>query len=173
MPEESCWENLRQNPGTKMNLLDTYGTYKLILISFLTAFVAGACNQGTKVEAQLPLTTESDSACYLFVQNRDSIKMLIRNSDGKVKGDLSFLFYEKDKSRGSIDGEMKGDTLFANYTFTSEGTLSSRQVAFLQNHDSFVMGSGEALNTEDKDVFRNPRHIQFNGGVILRKVACN
>jgi hypothetical protein len=67
---------------------------------------------------------------------------------------------------------MKGDTLFANYTFTSEGMLSYREVAFLKKENSFLLGSGEIMNTGNRDVFRNREEIEFSDRVLLKNVAC-
>lgn len=67
---------------------------------------------------------------------------------------------------------MKGDTLFANYTFASEGVLSYREVAFLKKEDSFLMGSGAIMTAGNREVFKSRREIEFSDRVILRNADC-
>lgn len=118
------------------------------------------------------IPTASGSTCYLFAQNRDTIALTLSVNEGMVHGLLSFLFYEKDKSRGTVEGEMKGDTLIVGYEFTSEGTLSYRQVAFLKKDTVLIMGSGEILNRDNQEVFKDPSKIDFTGGVVLHQTPC-
>lgn len=111
--------------------------------------------------------------CYLFVQDRDTIKLALESVEGKIKGKLAFRFFEKDDSRGVIDGAMYGDTLLATYAFTSEGLMSYREVAFLRREDSFVMGSGQILNRGNRDVFKSPELIEYGSEIVLRRVNCD
>jgi hypothetical protein len=111
--------------------------------------------------------------CYRFVQGRDTIDLSIIETGGKVKGRLAFRFFEKDKSTGTLDGVMKGDTLFANYAFTSEGMLSNREVAFKKVGDGFSMGSGEILNNGNSDVITDPNALVFSETVVLKNVDCD
>jgi hypothetical protein len=144
-----------------------------LLPGLLIALTMTGCNTATRESSTGNAMLEKDDvACYWQVQGRDTIKLSVQSANGKVDGKLDFLFYEKDKSRGTIAGEMKGDTLFANYRFTSEGTESYRDVAFLKRDDSFVMGYGEILNTGNREVFRNRKDIKFGEMVVLRKVPC-
>lgn len=145
--------------------------YVLILAGVLT-WIFNACNKRDQTQAEQINEPEADSTCYLFVQARDSIKLSLLQQNGKIKGRLHFMFYEKDKSHGTIEGEMKGDTLFANYSFTSEGMLSYREVAFLKRDDSFILGSGEIENSGNTDVFKDHAAIEFSDGVILKNTDC-
>ena len=157
-----------------MNFNHTPSVHTLNLFFFLSVFAMGACQSDKTENAQTNIAPSQDSTCYLYVQNRDSIKLSIQQNEGSVTGTLAFLFYEKDKSRGTLSGEIKGDTLFANYTFTSEGMLSYREVAFLKRDDTFVMGTGQTLNTGNRDVFQNHEGLQFDNGILLKQVpACN
>jgi hypothetical protein len=145
---------------------------EFILIGVLL-LIFSSCKMRDETQAVQINETEADSACYVYVQGRDSIKLSLRQRQGKIRGDLQFGFYEKDKSYGTIEGEMKGDTLFANYSFTSEGTLSSREVALLKRDDSFILGSGDIANSGNTDVFKDRETIEFGDGVILKNTDCN
>ena len=139
---------------------------------FLLAAISACNKRRSEAGDAEKSSTLPDSTCYLFAQNRDTIALSLVSREGIVRGNLAFLFYEKDKSRGTIEGEMKGDTLIAGYEFTSEGTLSFRQVAFLRRDSSLLMGSGEILNTGNREVFKDPKQIDFTGGVVLGETPC-
>lgn len=149
-------------------------TRHILFVSCIVFVVTiNACNrQGSEAGDAEKSSTLHDSTCYLFARNRDTIALSLVSDEGIVRGNLAFLFYEKDKSTGTIEGEMKGDTLIAGYEFTSEGTLSFRQVAFLSRDSFLVMGSGEILNTGNREVFKDPRQIYFADGVVLREMPC-
>lgn len=110
-----------------------------------------------------------DKSCYSFVRDRDTIKLIVTVQENRVEGTLDFNFYEKDKSTGTILGEMEGDTLFADYHFSSEGLSSSRDVAFLREGKSFVMGTGEVQSSGTKEVFKDRKTIRFDSGVVLKE----
>lgn len=43
-----------------------------------------------------------------------------------VTGNLLYHYYQKDRSAGKINGELKADTLFADYIYISEDVESVR-----------------------------------------------
>ncbi len=71
-----------------------------------------------------------------------------------------------------VPGSMKGDTLFAAYTFMSEGTESIREVVFLKTANDFVEGYGDVEEKNDKMIFKNKSGLNFNNNLILKNVAC-
>ena len=143
----------------------------LILMVVLCSGIAG-CNAPRRDDGAANSNIRNPD-CYLFVQDRDTIKLALESVEGKIKGRLAFRFFEKDASHGVLDGEMHGDTLLATYAFTSEGLMSYREVAFLRRADSFVMGSGEILERGNRDVFKSPELIEYDSEVVLRHVNCD
>lgn len=146
-------------------------TIRVVILAGVLLWILGTCKNRDEAQAGPVAETAVDSTCYLFLQARDSIKLSIFEQDGKIRGILKFSFYEKDKSTGTLEGEMKGDTLFATYSFMSEGTLSYREVAFLNKGDSFILGSGGMGNISDTNV-SDQGDIEFDGGVILKNTDC-
>lgn len=149
------------------------------LIFLALAGIAVACNNEstTKENATIKEKTEHASmpapTCYLGVSGRDSIQLtVIRDNEGLVNGELNYLFYEKDKSRGTYSGRMKGDTLFADYTYSSEGMESKREIAFLQQGNTFTEGYGDAMEIQGVMTFKNPYTLQFGKGFVLNQVEC-
>jgi len=132
-----------------------------------------ACNPAEKKPVASMRTGDASPECFLYVQGRDSIKLSMVQEKGAIQGRLAYLFYEKDKSMGTIEGHMRGgDTLFVNYSFTSEGMYSNRELAFLKKEDCLLMGTGEILNHGNSDVFKNPAEIEFSESVVLKKISC-
>ncbi len=84
---------------------------------------------------------------------------------------LTHNFYEKDKNTGTIQGELKGDTLIADYSFVSEGVSSVREVVFLKKGSELVEGYGDADQVDNKLVFKNRSTLNFSG-ITLKPTAC-
>ena len=112
------------------------------------------------------------SNCYIGVIGRDSIFLKIEQFPNVVSGTLEYKFYEKDNNSGEINGKMNGDTLVADYTFSSEGIKSIRQVAFVIKEDLVIEGYGEMEDKNGKMVFKNLQKLNFNTNTNLKKSTC-
>ena len=111
--------------------------------------------------------------CYLGIHKKDTVSMSLNIKGNQVSsGELSYKFFEKDKNEGTLIGEMKGDTLFADYIFMSEGVTSVRQVAFLKNENIYTEGYGDIEENSKKTFFKNTKELKFDGKIILSKVDC-
>lgn len=149
----------------------------LILIAFGTIFIS--CNNKAKVNSEIPVSppapvTETLGVkCYSLLANRDSVSMQLNiNANNEVNGKLTYIPYQKDKSEGTIVGNIKGDTLIADYTFTSEGKSSVRQVVFLKKDSKYIEGSGTVLASNEKTVFTDLTKVKFDGKTVLDEVDC-
>ena len=147
---------------------------KIILAIFVcTAFVS--CKKETsemtpETVAEIPSVEE----CYKGILKEDTITMTIVMKGSQITdGQLSYHFFEKDKSDGTLKGQMKGDTLFANYTFMSEGKQSVREVAFLKQDNAYIEGYGELQESDGKMIFKNPGALKFDSKTILSKAECH
>ena len=139
-----------------------------------------SCNSNTtqssnapKNEVVKPVTLTEPAACYAMITGKDKVLLHITITENKVTGDLVYSFFEKDKNTGTINGEMKGDTLFADYKFMSEGKESNRQVVFLKNGSEYREGYGKINVTTGQPDFTDKAAIKFEGNVILKKTSCN
>lgn len=113
------------------------------------------------------------AGCYAYINTgRDSVLLQLHVAGQTVTGDLAYKLYEKDANTGTIRGEMRGDTLFADYTFASEGSESVREVAFLKKGNRLAEGYGEVEERNGRMVFKNKEKLSFNGGIILESVPC-
>lgn len=148
----------------------------------LTALFS-ACQDNTKIKEKIEEETKLDTkdtsnvslnkACYQFVKNRDTISLNIQQMGKALSGDLSYNFYEKDKSHGKVSGKLIGDTLLMNYMFNAEGTSSIRQVAFLKKGNKLIEGYGDVEERNGSFVFKDIKGLNFNDeGTVLEKTDC-
>ncbi len=149
----------------------------LLLLSVAFAFVS--CKK--EVNEPLPAPTvqeemvanEFEIICYQGIIKSDTINLslqIAKNQD--VKGDLSYLFFEKDKNKGVIVGKMSGDTLKGNYTFMSEGKESFREIVFLRKGKIMIEAYGDVEELANKTVFKDPKKLYFDSATVLSKIDC-
>lgn len=158
---------------------------KIMLFTIInSAFLLACNNQQNPVEQSNQMDNDSVAArvltgtllgeyCYGYTNKKDSVFLHAEISDSTVTGNLSYNFYEKDKSHGTITGKMKGDTLLANYTFMAEGMQSVRQVAFILTDSTAKEGYGEMTELNNKMIFSNPAQITFDKSFVLSKKECS
>lgn len=127
----------------------------------------------TEKEMEQPEVVVSAKDCYLYVKGKDTVKMALVTANGNnVSGDLVYNFYEKDKNSGTVSGMFKGDTLYADYTFQSEGMSSVRETVFIKKGNTLVEGFGEISEKDNKQVFKDKKALKFDGTIVLEKVDC-
>jgi hypothetical protein len=164
-------------------------TMKLIQLSliFTICFLASCNNQSTETPA-IPATSDSSSAdtsqvvenkimvpnvkCYSYQKGKDTVSLKTEHFPNVVAGILLYNFSGKDSNKGEIDGVLHGDTLVADYKFTSEGKLSIRQVAFLLKDSIATEGYGPVEEKDGKMVFKNISTLDFSKGIKLKQVPC-
>lgn len=133
-----------------------------ILASFLGAACGGSRTEGV----------EGTATCYTYTTENDSIMLRLVRRGKSVEGELTYILYEKDINKGTIRGTMEGDTLFADYTFKSEGATSVREVAFVRRGDELVEAFGDVEEQNGKFVFSDPSLLSLNENVVLRESEC-
>lgn len=148
---------------------------KVLLFIFLFPCIIACNNRSASTEP-----TQSDSmqvmipksGCYGHFENRDTILLKMEVFPNVVTGTLKYHLYEKDRNDGTIEGTLQNDTLYADYTFLSEGITSIREVAFLIQHDEIVEGWGDQIEKDGKMVFKDKSHIKFDKGLYFTKIDC-
>ena len=140
----------------------------------LSLAIFASCNTDKKQESatKTEVKTTQTETCYQYAKDSSTIKLNIIMKDDVVTGNLIYDFYQKDKNQGTIKGTLKSDTLFADYTFMSEGIESVREVVFLKTADGFVEGYGEIDDKDGKVMFKNRNTITFANDAILKETAC-
>ena len=155
----------------------------------LTAVVGilGACNSessnnkttdSTEIIAEDTTFTATKAAdqqgqnCYAYTKNKDTVTMTLDVNGEEYTGKLNYKLFEKDKNNGTFAGEMKGDTLIAEYTFDSEGMRSVREIVFLKKDGQFHEGFGEITEKGSKVMFKDRSKLEFGNAIVLAKVPC-
>lgn len=68
-------------------------------------------------------------------QSKDSSFVYLSILGNKVSGEFSWIPFEKDSRRGSLNGIKKGDTIDVVWTFTQEGMEDTLRTVFLLEKD--------------------------------------
>ena len=158
---------------------------KQLFVLLSASLLIASCNNKSK-ENTSTTTTSTDTnnkepemrvqipsiSCYLYVSGKDSVKLRLEKFPNVVTGSLSYLFNEKDKNTGTIDGVLHGDTLIADYTFMSEGKSSVRLVAFLVKDSSVIEGYASVEEKDGKTIFKDLSSLDFGKGTILKRRDC-
>jgi hypothetical protein len=153
---------------------------KIIILSLLFLTLTNCKKKET--EEVIDATTETITAneirdtptteCYVYDADGSKIQLEMTNVDNEVSGILIYELKEKDSNKGTIKGTMNGDTLIANYTFQSEGTESTRQVAFLMKDNQLIEGYGEIVTEGNSIKFKDASTLDYSSNMPLSKVDC-
>jgi glutamine cyclotransferase len=140
----------------------------------LSLVIFASCNTEKKQESttKTEVKTTQTETCYKHTKDSSTIKLSLKINDNMVTGNLLYDYYQKDRSAGKIEGELKSDTLFADYTFVSEGVESVREVVFIKTADGWVEGYGEIDDKDGKVMFKDKSKITFDNNVVLRETTC-
>ena len=140
----------------------------------LSLVIFASCNTEKNQESttKTEVKTTQTETCYQHTKDSSTIRLNVIINDNMITGNLTYDYYQKDKSKGTIKGQLKSDTLFADYTFMSEGVESVREVVFIKTANGWVEGYGEIDDKDGKVVFKNRNKITFDNNVVLKETAC-
>ncbi|MFD2594978.1 hypothetical protein [Sphingobacterium griseoflavum] len=144
---------------------------------FGAIFICAACGHSARQE-QLQTDSLSDSTTlteidyagsYSYEQSGDTVALHLTMQGSKAVGHLTYAWKEKDHNSGSFEGEVKYGVLLANYTFSSEGLTSVREVAFKLDGKTATEGYGDVEERDGKFVFKDSNALDFSQGLVLQK----
>jgi hypothetical protein len=116
---------------------------------------------------------ENSSDCYIYIKNRDTASLKLNITGEELTGELNYKLFEKDSNTGKIAGEIKGDTIIAEYTFDSEGIRSVREVVFVRKDDGNIYeGTGDVVEKDGKMVFKDRSALKFSPTMVFSKTEC-
>jgi hypothetical protein len=152
---------------------------KTNIISAALLLLLISCNKKSEVDTvtigtgrTAPAEVIREKECYQLISNKDTVMLSIVQNADNVNGELVYKLYEKDNNKGTISGIFIGDTLFADYTFKSEGMTSVREAVFVKKGDSLLQGSGEMEEKNNKQCFKQPKALKFENATALTKTNC-
>lgn len=83
-----------------------------------------------------PTEVEATSMCFLRTDgknNKDTTSIELVVKDNNVTGQMNWHPFEKDSRKGALNGTLKGDTVYAVWTFMQEGMQDTIGLQFLIN----------------------------------------
>ena len=134
-------------------------------------FFIAACNGNKGKTANQNATDTVSNAtpeCYIAIFEKDTAYLNIQRTDtAKVQGDLLIKYGSNPKNEGKLAGQFRGDTLFADYTYTV-GTykekINKNPLAFLVKGDSLILGIGQIETYVGRSYFKPGAPIDFDKG---------
>lgn len=155
----------------------------LLIIPILCIITITSCKNETKTdESEMMNSEESDMqadvntpqiACYKFASEKDTVLLQMEQINEEIAGTLSYNYFEKDKNDGTFEGKMIGDTLYADYTFGSEGSVSVREVMFVKKENKLIEGFGEVEEVNGKMKFKDNAKFTLNEKMPLTEINCD
>lgn len=147
---------------------------KRIFLSIAFILVLAACKK-EESKTTLPVSVETKAEapkkeCYSYDVNGNVVELQLEYNSDDVRGTLNYALAEKDTNMGTFIGKIENNFLLAEYTFQSEGTESTRQVAFKFMDGKLVEGYGEV--NEDGTNFKDVTQLKFTSTMPLSKVDC-
>lgn len=158
---------------------------KTLLPAVLITLFAISCNKKTEstvntldssgvfvdTESVADSTLATTTGCYMHVTGNDTLFAQIDDNLGTVTGKLHYKNFQKDSSFGDLLGSSIGDTVKVDYTFQSEGVISTREIWFLKKDGKLYEGIGDFDKSGER--YANYKKIKFEDGHVLSAVNCN
>lgn len=110
--------------------------------------------------------------CYRYANQGDTVTLTLAQVGELYTGALVYQLKEKDRNTGTVKGLMRGNILIADYTFNSEGTKSTRQVAFKKEGSTLVEGYGESVEENGATKFKDINNLNFGSAIVLQETPC-
>lgn len=168
----------KNEPGSFFLAFELHGVIKSrfmtlkILIPVALSLIISCRSHQQKLKESISQPGADSLNCYIYIKHLDTVILKTSDVDGIVTGTLVYNLYQKDKYTGTIQGQMKGDLLIADFSFSSEGVKSVRQVAFKKNGKTFIEGYADMEDKDGKTTFKNIDSLNFRNSIVLRKFSC-
>ncbi|RBL91667.1 hypothetical protein [Chitinophaga flava] len=154
----------------------------LQILSFVAVGALASCGQsGNQSGNQANKNTDSvktpatftEDICYQKANGKDTTILELHKQDTLVVGQLFYNRFEKDKNAGAIAGVIRNNYIFGQYSFMSEGTMSSRPVIFHLVGDKAYEAVTDSINRVGVLVFSNDTTaLKFEAEPLL-KISCD
>ena len=147
---------------------------RIASITFTCALiiVTYGCNSGNQNKQSQADSASTNNVilsreCYLAVDGADTAYLRIENrAKSKVTGTLLINYSGNPNNNGTLSGEFRGDTLFADYTFTigQNKTVNRNPLAFLKDGSRMTLGVGTIETYLGRSYFAKGKPIEFERG---------
>ena len=110
------------------------------------------------------------AGCYIKIIGRDTAILMLEQKGAAFSGKMLYDNYEKDGSRGTVQGKKAGDILKLWYDFNSEGMRSVMEVYFKIENGRLLRGIGDMDVKTDTTYFTTG--INYSDKEAFNKVDC-
>lgn len=103
--------------------------------------------------------------CYEAIYESDTLDLKLNTlKDGKITGNMTMEIEFAPEKVGEIKGEFRGDTLFADYTFThgKNKQIFKNPMAFLKRGNELILGNGSIVTSLGVSYFEKGKPIDFD-----------
>jgi len=152
---------------------------KKIILPALITLLMFSCNttqkqqqKDTKADQHEAKIMIPKSNCFVSISEKDSLWLKIEVFPNVATGMLHYQFYEKDNSKGTLEGKIVNNIFYGDYTYHSEGVQSVQEVAFLLSDSTATEGFGEMVEKDGKMEFKDSTKIDFSKGIKFHRIDC-
>ena len=111
------------------------------------------------------------SGCYMKIIGRDTAILMLEQKGNKLSGKMLYDNYEKDGSRGTVNGTEEKEIIKLWYNFQSEGMHSVMEVYFKKENGRLLRGVGSMDVKTDTTYFTSG--INYSDKEAFNKVDCS
>ncbi|HEX2534289.1 MAG TPA: hypothetical protein VHK69_11160 [Chitinophagaceae bacterium] len=134
---------------------------------------ASEVHQNASVPTGTTSTAIPLNGCYEMVFKRDTARMQLELRDSTITGTLEYRLYEKDRNTGTLKGVVRDSLIVADYTFSSEGSTSVREVVFRIEDTALVPAHGDIEERSGRLVFRDRSRLQYETANPFLRFPCS
>lgn len=119
-------------------------------------------SNGTKVSKEAETSVKSE--CYEAVYENDTVNLKLNTfKNGKITGNMNMKIEFAPEKTGEVKGEFRGDTLFADYTFTQgeNKQVFKNPMVFLRRNNELILGNGSIVTSLGVSYFEKGKPIDF------------
>lgn len=125
-----------------------------------------SCNKNQKQADDQTLTEKPIKVqCYVALYEKDTLSLQINTlKSGKLTGNMEMKLSNMPIKTGKIGGELKGDTLFVEYTFiqgTNDKVVFKNPMALLKKGNELILGNGKIETYLGASYFKKGEPIDF------------
>ncbi len=161
-----------------MKLLKYFFIITLILIGSCKDKIGDAVNKIESIENDVKLNLRQSSRgytmqCYEYIHVEDTLRLILDKPDyERITGSFFTRFKGREAESGVIQGQIKGDTIIADYISMKQGKQYIREVAFLNEGDYILQGFAAMDSLNGKIVFIKESPIRYDQTVKLEARDC-
>lgn len=115
---------------------------------------------------------EKNIQCYVFTSVKDIYTYKLVFKGNNVTGTATYDNFEKDDSKGRVEGTVYNNILHLWYNFEAEGMQSVSEYYFKISDTSIIQGTGEISVKGDTAYFTDADNVSYNTGLIFKKQDC-